>query len=568
MDIRTKSKIRARLNRVYRKTLSDEWIDDLCDFIDERKNKTPRKRPGWDEKQVFLITYGDMIKQEGEAPLETLRRFAMDKLKGMISTIHILPFFPYSSDDGFSVMDFYAVNPELGSWDDVERLEHDFILMADLVANHASSIGVWFNEFKEGKAPGKDYFFVPDDDFDTSKVIRPRSSPLLTPVDTADGPKNVWTTFSADQVDLNYANPEVLKEMLNVFLFYMAKGIQVIRLDAIAFLWKTSGTACMHEHETHEIVCLFRDVMDYCYPGALLLTETNVPHRENITYFGLGDEAHLIYQFALPPLVLHALHTGNGSYFTNWARELSDPRRGTTYLNFTSSHDGIGVRPLEGIMPDEEKLPMIEKLKEFGARVTTRQLGDKHVPYEINVTYFDALKGTKDGEDQFQVRRFLMSQTIMLSLQGVPAFYFLNLFGMPNDYSGVEKTGVNRSINRHKFTLGELNGLLENYPEHADILKELNKRTGIRRSMVAFSPETQQIVIDLGNQFFCVLRKTDRMEESIVCLYNLTNKRQTVMLPAGLTEFCRDMLTWELVDPDHIEMRPYQCYWLRTRFVL
>ena len=568
MDIRTKSKIRARLNRIYRKTLSEQWIDDLCDFIDERKNKTPRKRPGWDEKQVFLITYGDMIKQEGETPLSTLRRFALDKLKGMISTIHILPFFPYSSDDGFSVMDFYAVNPELGDWDDVEKLEDDFILMADLVANHASSIGVWFNQFKEGKSPGKDYFFVPDDAFDTSKVIRPRSSPLLTPVDTADGPKNVWTTFSADQVDLNYANPEVLKEMLNVFLFYMAKGIQVIRLDAIAFLWKASGTACMHEHETHEIVCLFRDVMDYCYPGALLLTETNVPHRENITYFGLGDEAHLIYQFALPPLVLHALHTGNGSYFTHWARELNDPRRGTTYLNFTSSHDGIGVRPLEGIMPDEEKLPMIEKLKEFGARVTTRQLGDKHVPYEINVTYFDALKGTEDGEDQFQVRRFLMSQTIMLSLQGVPAFYFLNLLGMPNDYAGLEKTGVNRSINRHKFTLDELNELLENYPEHSDILKELNKRTGIRRSMVAFSPETQQIVIDLGNEFFCVLRKTDRMEESVVCLFNITNKRQAVMLPAGLTEFCRDMLTWELVDPDHIEMRPYQCYWLCTRFVL
>ncbi len=568
MDIRTKSKIRSRLNRIYKKKLSDEWIDGLCEFIDERKNKTPRKRPGWDEKQVFLITYGDMLRQKGEAPLKTLNRFALDKLKGMISTIHILPFFPYSSDDGFSVMDFYTVDPALGDWDDVEKLEKDFILMADLVANHASSVGTWFQQFLAGEAPGKDYFFVPPDDFDTSRVIRPRSSPLLTPVETLNGTKYVWTTFSADQVDLDYSNPELLKEMLNVFLFYMEKGIRVVRLDAIAFLWKESGTVCMHETETHEVVCLFRDVMDYCYPGALLLTETNVPHRENITYFGLGDEAHLIYQFALPPLILHALHTGNGSYLTGWAKELSDPRRGTTYLNFTSSHDGIGVRPLEGIMPDEEKLPMIEKLKEFGARVTTRQLGDKHVPYEINVTYFDALKGTKDGEDDFQVRRFLMSQTIMLSLQGVPAFYFLNLFGIPNHDEGVEHTGVNRSINRRKFELDELNELLANYPKHADILASLTKRTEMRRSMLAFSPETQQLVIDLGDAFFCLLRKTERMEESVVCLYNLTNKRQSVMLPAGLNEFSRDVLTWELVDPDHIEMRPYQCYWLRTRFVL
>jgi sucrose phosphorylase len=567
MDIRTKSKIRNRLNRIYKKTLSEEWINDLCDFIDERKNKTPRNRPGWDEKQVFLITYGDMIRNKGESPLQTLRRFALDKLKGMISTIHILPFFPYSSDDGFSVMDFYAVNPELGDWDDVEKLEEDFILMADLVANHASSKGVWFKQFKEGKAPGKGYFFVPPADFDTSRVIRPRSTPLLTTVATANGPQNVWTTFSADQVDLNYSNPELLKEMLNVFLFYMGKGIRVIRLDAIAFLWKASGTACMHEHETHEIVSLFRDVMDYCYPGALLLTETNVPHRENITYFGLGDEAHLIYQFALPPLLLHALHTGNGLFLTNWAKELNDPRRGTTYLNFTSSHDGIGVRPLEGIMPDEEKMPMIEKLKEFGARVTTRQLGDKHVPYEINVTYFDALKGTKDGEDEFQVKRFLLSQTIMLSLQGVPAFYFLNLFGIPNDYEAVEKTGVNRSINRRKFTLSELNDLLRDYPQHASVLAELNKRTGIRRNMEAFSPETQQLVINLGNEFFCILRKADHMEESLVCLYNLTNKNQTAILPAGLMEFCRDILSWELVNPEAIEMKPYQSFWLRTRFM-
>ena len=568
MDIRLRTKLVNRLNRIYKKTLTDEWMGDFIQFVEDKRNKNPRKPPRLDEKQVLLITYGDVLKRDGEAPLKTLHRFSKEFLKGSISTIHILPFFPYSSDDGFSVMDFYQVNPELGDWEDIERIEGDFNLMADLVANHASSEGVWFKQFLNGKTPGKDYFFVPPSDFDVSSVIRPRSSPLLTEYQTVNGNKEVWTTFSSDQVDLDYSNPDVLKEMLNVCLFYMSKGIRVVRLDAIAFLWKTSGTDCMHEQETHEVVSLFRDVMDYCFPGALLLTETNVPHNENITYFGLGDEAHLIYQFALPPLTLHALHTGNGKYLTRWAKELNDPRKGMTYLNFTSSHDGIGVRPLEGLMPDDEKLSMIEKLKDFGARVTTRQMGETHVPYEINVSYFDALKGTRDGVDEFQVDRFLQSQTIMLSLQGVPAFYFLNLFGIPNYDEGVEETGINRSINRRKFTNDELDLLLSENPIHHSVYKELMRRTGIRRSMIAFSPETQQLVLNLGDCFLGIFRKTDEIENSVVCVFNLTSKPQELMLPAGLMEFSRDTLSRELHDPEKIHFKPYQCMWLITRFVI
>ncbi|WP_159520347.1 sugar phosphorylase [Sunxiuqinia indica] len=567
MHIRLRTKLINRLNRIYRKTLSEEWIEEFLQFVEERKNPTPKQRPLWDERKVVLITYGDVVKQKGEAPLETLRKFANEHFRGCISTIHILPFFPYSSDDGFSVMDFYKINPELGDWSNIEALEKDFLLMADLVANHASSKGVWFKQFLNQEEPGKNYFFVPPEDFDTSKVIRPRSSPLLSTYDTVDGPKRVWTTFSADQVDLNYANPEVLKEMLNVFLFYLSKGIRVIRLDAIAFLWKASGLESMHEQETHEIVSLFREIMDYCYPGALLLTETNVPHRENITYFGLGDEAHLIYQFALPPLILHALHTGNGGYLTRWAKELNDPQKGMTYLNFTSSHDGIGVRPLEGVMPDDEKMKMVEKLKDFGARVTTRQLGDKHVPYEINVTFYDALKGTKNGEDEFQNERFLQSQTIMLSLQGVPAFYFLNLLGIENDNEGLTRTGVNRSINRRKFTNEELKGMLKGNSRYKAILKELIHRTGIRRNLEAFSPNTQQLVLELGDSVFAILRKADQMEKSVVCLFNLTAQTQQLSLPPGLMEFSRDLITRTLHSTEELELKPYQSMWLITRFI-
>ena len=564
MDSRLRNKIVNRLNRIYKKTLTEEWIDGFINFIEERKNKSPRKPPHWDEKMVFLITYGDVLKKDGEKPLHTLQKFAAKKLRRGISTIHILPFFPYSSDDGFSIKDFYDVNPDYGTWDNIEQLEKDFHLMADLVANHASSKGTWFQQFLDDQLPGKEYFFTPDDDFDTSNVIRPRSSQLLTEYETKTGKKKVWTTFSADQIDLNYSNPEVLKEMINVFLFYMSKGIRVIRLDAIAFLWKASGTACMHETETHEIVRLFRDIMDYCYPGALLLTETNVPHRENITYFGLGDEAHLIYQFALPPLILHALYSGNGHYLTQWAKELNDPRRGMTYLNFTSSHDGIGVRPIEGLIPDDEKMEMIENLKKNGARVTTRQLGQKHIPYEINVTYFDALKVTNNGSDKYQTDRFLQSQTIMLSLQGVPAFYFLNLFGIPNYYEGFEKTGVNRAINRRKFQLDELEELLIQEPGHKSIFDELMRRISLRKKMHAFSPETQQLIIDIKNEFFLVLRKTDCIDDSAVCVFNLTNQKQDLELPVGLMDFNHDILTNQDYNTEHLQLEPYQSMWLTT----
>ena len=567
MNIRLRTKLINRLNRIYQRTLSEEWLETFIQFVENNRNKNPKTPPDWDENNVFLITYGDAITRTGEAPLKTLHHFADEKLRGCISTIHILPFFPYSSDDGFSVMDFYQVDDKLGDWSDIECLQKDFLLMADLVANHASSKGVWFQQFLNGEAPGKDYFFVPPGDFDTSRVIRPRNTPLLTPFQTKIGSKKVWTTFSADQADLNYQNPEVLKEILTVFLFYLAKGIRVIRLDAIAFLWKKTGTACMHETETHEIVCLFRDIMDYCYPGALLLTETNVPHKENITYFGLGDEANLVYQFALPPLILHALHSGNAHYLSQWARELNNPRKGTTYLNFTSSHDGIGVRPLEGLMPAEEVRRMAENLKAEGALITNRRVGDREVPYEINVTYFDALKTTDQGADIFQIDRFIQSQTIMLSLQGVPAFYFLNLFGIPNDLEGVKRTGTNRSINRRKFRVEELEKLLKEKPQHHQILKELVHRTGIRRSVSAFSPDTQQLIINLKNEFFGILRKTDKMENSVVCLYNLTNQPQELTLPPGLMEFSRDLLTRKLYDQEKIPFKPYQSMWLITRFI-
>jgi len=121
--------------------------------------------------------------------------------------------------------------------------------------------------------------------------------------------------------------------------------MRIARLDAVAFLWKELGTNCLHLPETHELVKLFRDVCEIVAPRAIILTETNVPHAENVSYFGQGDEAHMVYQFSLPPLLLHAFITGNGQYLTHWASGLEPPPAGCTFFNFTASHDGVGVRP-------------------------------------------------------------------------------------------------------------------------------------------------------------------------------------------------------------------------------
>ena len=418
----------------------------------------------WSEQDIFLITYGNSLSDQKETPpLQLLKQFLVNHTKGVFNTVHILPYFPYSSDDGFSVIDFMEVNPELGSWDDIENLSNDYRLMTDLVINHVSRESLWFADYLGGLQPGRDYFIEVDPATDLSAVTRPRNSPLLVSVPTRRGIRHIWGTFSEDQLDLNFRNPDVLIQMVDIFLFYLSKGSSVIRLDAIAFLWKEVGTNCIHRPETHAIVKLLRLIMNEVCPGGLLLTETNVPNAENLSYFGSGDEAHMIYQFALPPLLLHALNRGTEKYLMHWAESLPNYQQGCTVLNFTASHDGIGLRALEGLVPDNETQELVDSMHRFGGFVSVRTLADQiDKPYEINISLFDALKGTRRGEDQWQIQRFLCSQIIMLGMRGIPAVYIHSLLATPNDLAGVERTGRTRSINRRKWLLGACRTLSKN----------------------------------------------------------------------------------------------------------
>ena len=398
------------------------------------------------QKDAVLITYADMVSKEGTNPLATLREFSTARLKGAFSAIHILPFYPWTSDDGFSVVDYREVDKRYGNWEDVSKLSEEFELMFDLVLNHCSSKSPWFREYVSGVEPGKNYIMEGDEKDDLTAVVRPRSSPLLTPYQTRAGERQVWTTFSSDQVDLDWTSADLLFEFLDIIMFYASMGCRILRLDAVAFLWKEVGTNCLHLPKTHEMIKLIRNFIEVVAPEVLILTETNVPHHENVSYFGKGDEAHAVYQFSLPPLLLHGLLRGTAQHISSWAKNLESPPKGCHFLNFTASHDGIGVRPLEGILPTDEILALAEEIKGNGGCISMRKMEDgSEFPYELNTTYYGALADHAD--QKIGEKRFLCSQAIALAMKGIPAVYFHSLCGTENFKEGVEKTGkTERSI--------------------------------------------------------------------------------------------------------------------------
>ncbi len=561
------NKIAQHLQRIYKTNFSEQTANEIYRLVLPLIKAKSKEKSFWDEKDIILITYGNSVISQKEHPLKALQWFLHKYIGKTFSCIHILPFFPYSSDDGFSVTDYMSVNPELGDWADIQKIGKDYDLMIDLVINHISKSHIWFKNFLENKEPGKNFFIQPDPDDDLSSVIRPRSTPLLTTFKAIDGNRKIWTTFSDDQVDLNFNNPEVLIEIVKVFLFYIKQGVRILRLDAIAFLWKQPGTTCLHLPETHEIVKLLRTIGTFINPNLLLLTETNVPHHENISYFGKGDEAHLIYQFSLPPLLLYTLFSGNAGILNHWLASLTDPPENCAFLNFTASHDGIGVRPLEGLLSETELERLYDGMMKFGGRLSYRKNKDgTESVYEINITYYDALKGTADGIDNQQIERFLCSQIIMLALKGIPAVYIHSMLATPNDYEGLQTTGRLRSINRKKYLDKELDGMLTENTANRLIFYELKRIINIRKKQSAFHPDSVQQFIEAGNQFVSFKRINHNTNEEILCISNITSKAQEFCDTFNhLSDAYIDLLSGlKYTDISRkISVKPYQTLWLK-----
>lgn len=526
----------------------------------------------WSESETLLITYGNTFQRSGETPLQTLAEFLDRHIGNTISDVHILPFCPYSSDDGFSVIDYEAVDPELGTWGDITTIANRYRLMADLVINHISAESEWFQNYLKGKSPGAGYFIESDALADHSSVVRPRASPLLKEVETAHGPRHVWCTFSHDQIDLNFQNPEVLLSVLKVIRVYLEHGVRLFRLDAIGYLWKQMGTSCIHLPETHEVVRLIRTVLDAIAPGTILITETNVPNQENLSYFGNRNEAHVIYNFSLAPLVTHALLTGTSEYLKQWMMSMPPSPVGCTFLNFTASHDGIGMRPAEGLLSEEDQQQMIQAIESFGGKISRRSLSDgSEKAYELNISLFDAFQGTVAGKDRMQIERFICSQTIMLGLEGLPAFYIHSLLATPNDQAGVERTGRNRSINRHRWQMDELEAkLADPQSPQSRVSRELLRRIKIRASQPAFHPHATQFTLQLKPYLFGFWRQSQDRQQSIFAIHNLSRrKRKLELRELNLisNETWTDLLSGETLNPAEgsIGLEPYQCLWITNR---
>ena len=524
------------------------------------------ERPLFSQEDAFLIAYGDhVLPPEATTPkLQGLRRFLEDHARPGVNGVHILPFFPYSSDDGFSVIDYFQVRPDLGTWDDVEAIARSFHLMVDLVLNHVSRQSPWFQAFLRDDPQYRDFFIVVDDPHDPAwaHVVRPRTTPLFTPVETSRGRRYVWTTFSPDQIDLNYHNPQVLLRMVGVLLHYIAHGARVIRMDAVAYAWKAPYTPCIHLPQTHALVKVFRAVVDAVAPWVRIITETNVPHEENVAYFGDGtDEAHLVYNFTLPPLTLHTFLTGDASILTRWAATLETPGPETAFFNFLASHDGIGVTPAHGWL-DETQLDLLyETTLRHGGRLSYKALpdGGRRV-YELNITWYDALNDPAQPTD-LDPARFLASQAVMLTLAGVPGIYLPSLFAARNCLSCMETLGYPRAINREKFPWAKLQAMLAAPSSpHARVDQGYRRLLEWRRALDAFHPRAPQEVLDLGPGVFA-LKRTGRTS-TLVALISVRDHPQRYVLPE-LTGVWRDVLSGESLRPaEGIPLAPYQVRWL------
>ena len=527
----------------------------------------------WSEADTLVITYGSTFSDGKHKPLDLLHDFLKRYLKGTVNGVHILPFFPFTSDDGFAVTDYRAVNGQLGDWEDIARIGDEFRLMSDLVLNHVSSLSGWFTEYLQGHEPYDRFFVEAQPTDDLSDVVRPRTSPLLRAVETSTGTRHVWCTFSHDQIDVDFHNPDVLLEFLRIMRLHIEQGVRIVRLDAVAFIWKEIGTSCIHLPQTHAIVMLMRLLCDYADEPVVLLTETNVPNAENLSYFGNRNEAHMIYNFSLPPLLLHALLSGSSLHLNQWLMRMPPAQMGCAYLNFSASHDGIGVRGAEGLLSGEELGQMIGAVRDHGGLVSMRAMPDgSEKPYEMNITYFDALAGTIDGgRDGLQIDRFLCSQTIVMALEGVPAFYVHSLLATGNDHDGVDKTGVKRAINRHRWDYNDLRARLDDPSSvQARVLAEMKARIKVRTAQPAFHPNATQFTLQLGEAIFGVWRQSAARDQSIFALHNVTDQPVEVpLISINLIhgETWRDLLSGTDIDTSasHLTLAPYQCLWISNR---
>lgn len=556
-----------RLLILYSETIAHKTYAGILELEEKYQERIHSEPYKMSEKDVILITYGNQIIKPLEEPLKSLGSFLEKHVDGLINTVHLLPFYPYSSDDGFSVIDYKDVSPRMGSWEDIEEMSKKFRLMFDGVINHVSQYSFWFKGYLRGMRDFKDFFIELDPSVDLHKVVRPRATPVLSGFKDEDGMLHyIWTTFSKDQVDLNYKNYKVLLAVLDALFYYIVKGAKLIRLDAIAFTWKEIGTHCVHLEQTHELIQLIREVIHEVAPEVVIITETNVPHDENISYFGAGDdEAQMVYNFALPPLLAFSILKGNTEKLTEWANTLEVPSDKVCFFNFTASHDGVGVRPVSGLLSPEEIEFLAQRAQAHGGLVSYRAMEDgSQSPYELNCNYMDLLTHPEEDDD-VRIKRMILSQAVVLAMPGVPGIYFHSLVGSRNYVSGVQTTGMNRSINREKLNYNKLEEEL-NTPGSLRrvVFLKYKKLLSIRTHESAFDPFGGFTFPKLHPNVFATEQISLDCQSVVLALHNFKNAEVTIDTSIIFEPPFKDLITGERYETSEITLQPYQVAWLKV----
>ena len=565
------NKIEKKLRNIYHSLHSkieiDQYSKEITQIIKKFNKKNKKKNKLISEKTSIIICYGDSVFDSKQKYLiKGFQNFYQKRLKNYFNTVHFLPFYPSSSDSGFAVKDHYKIDSRIGTWSDISNFAKKNDVMADIVINHSSARGLWFRNFLKDKKPGKNYFLTVNTKFNTSKVVRPRDHELLKKINIFKKTEYLWRTFSPDQLDLNFKNPVVLLRFIKIMINLVNHGVTIFRLDAIAYLWKESGTKCINLKQTHEIIKLFRLICSLLNVKTILVTETNLPEKENLSYFGKKDEANWIYNFSLSPLLIHAFLFENSSYLNRWSKQLPLTKPGNNYLNFIASHDGIGMRPAEGILNKKSIRDLLTRLKKNGSKFSYRKIKDKSKKiYEANITVFNALKKSNiDKEGKFYFERYVSAHAIMFSFEGVPAVYFNSLFGTSNDEAKYIITGNNRDVNRYRWNQKHILNHLKNSKSKQSIFyKSLTNLLSIRTKQKAFHPNASRTTLNMGSKIFCFQRKSIDKKQSIICLTNLSSKPQYLPLNKKFRNW-KNLINQKLyiLPNKRLKLEPFQTVWL------
>ncbi len=526
-------KLRKLLESIYHDHDSEELdfvfnqlLRIIQDFKLESSYEENKNVSSWDQSHCVLITYADTVRKDNERSLITLERVLNRYFLTLSKVLHILPFLKSTSDGGFAVSSHEYLEDRFGNWADLKNLSNDHILMADLVLNHVSSSHLWVQQFIKSQEPGLSNIFSPSQQKDWSNVIRPRSSSLFSQINTSDGPRYVWTTFGPDQVDLNWQNPRMVLEFLKLLIKYLGNGVKWLRLDAVGFIWKEEGTTCLHLPKAHLIVKALKIQLSNLLNDGVLITETNVPQKENLSYLIPEDEAHMAYNFPLPPLLLEAVITSRADLLNNWITNWPDLPVNTTMFNFTASHDGVGLRALEGLMSDQRLNDLLISCEKRGGLISHRRLsnGDDK-PYELNISWWSAMEDSSRDSKRFQYERFILTQLVVIALKGVPAFYLPALLASDNDIKSFSMSGQRRDLNRERFKYEELSLTLQNDDSNASRnIKFLSKAMEIRSILDSFHPSSQMECLTKDRSDLVAIKR-GKNRKIILAIHNFTENK-------------------------------------------